>query len=241
MNQFKQAKQLREKSGQAIESITDIKTAGISTKEEIKEEIKEENSLIDFSENEHQENDTEIKTLSNEVLNNSTTIINTENSTNKKSDESDNVNSEPNLQTEDTRISMEQMSALVPSQIDVEAPLSQPTEPSVISTIIDTPNTSPVPPLLQETIIAPAIHNVTQTPQLQNEYYQYAAPIPPKDTKKSIPNIFSPKGESKSTRKSLVLKPTSVKIAEDYCAKNGGSFNELIETLLDNFINEYGL
>ena len=42
-------------------------------------------------------------------------------------------------------------------------------------------------------------------------------------------------------RKSLVLKPTSVKIAENYCEKNGGSFNELIQTLLDNFINEYGL
>lgn len=59
--------------------------------------------------------------------------------------------------------------------------------------------------------------------------------------KKNTPNIFSPKGEAKSMRKSLVLKPTSVKIAENYCAKNGGSFNELIQTLLDNFINEYGL
>lgn len=61
------------------------------------------------------------------------------------------------------------------------------------------------------------------------------------NSKKSIPNIFSPKGEAKSMRKSLVLKPTSVKIAENYCAKNGGSFNELIQTLLDNFIDEYGL
>lgn len=60
-------------------------------------------------------------------------------------------------------------------------------------------------------------------------------------SRKSIPNIFSPKGEAKSMRKSLVLKPTSVKIAENYCAKNGGSFNELIQTLLDNFIDEYGL
>lgn len=62
-----------------------------------------------------------------------------------------------------------------------------------------------------------------------------------KSAKKSAPNIFTPKGEAKSMRKSLVLKPTSVKIAEDYCSKNGGSFNELIQTLLDNFINEYGL
>lgn len=64
-----------------------------------------------------------------------------------------------------------------------------------------------------------------------------------KDTpvKKSAPNIFHNKGESKSVRKSLVLKPTSVKIAETYCNKNGGSFNELIQHLLDNFIDEYGL
>ena len=62
-----------------------------------------------------------------------------------------------------------------------------------------------------------------------------------KSSKKSVPNIFSPKGEAKSMRKSLILKPSSVKIAEDYCVKNGGSFNELIQTLLDNFINEYGL
>lgn len=59
--------------------------------------------------------------------------------------------------------------------------------------------------------------------------------------KKSAPNIFHNKGESKSVRKSLVLKPTSVKIAENYCSKNGGSFNELIQHLLDNFIDEYGL
>ena len=63
----------------------------------------------------------------------------------------------------------------------------------------------------------------------------------PSTGKKNIPNIFAPKNEAKSMRKSLVLKPTSVKIAENYCAKNGGSFNELIQTLLDNFIDEYGL
>lgn len=59
--------------------------------------------------------------------------------------------------------------------------------------------------------------------------------------KKKIPNIFSQKEESKSVRKSLVLKPTSVKKAENYCNKNGGSFNELIQKLLDNFIEEYDL
>ena len=39
----------------------------------------------------------------------------------------------------------------------------------------------------------------------------------------------------------IFIRSTSVKIAENYCEKNGGSFNELIQTLLDNFIDEYGL
>lgn len=70
---------------------------------------------------------------------------------------------------------------------------------------------------------------------------QYTTQQTTHTAKKSIPNIFSPKEEAKSMRKSLVLKPTSVKKAENYCNKNGGSFNELIQTLLDNFIDEYGL
>lgn len=73
------------------------------------------------------------------------------------------------------------------------------------------------------------------------EYTYETRPVSKGSGKKSVPNIFAPKGEAKSMRKSLVLKPTSVKIAENYCAKNGGSFNELIQTLLDNFIEEYGL
>lgn len=64
---------------------------------------------------------------------------------------------------------------------------------------------------------------------------------PVKSGKKSAPNMFTQKNESKSIRKSLVLRPSSVKIAENYCTKNGGSFNELIQILLDNFIEEYGL
>lgn len=74
-----------------------------------------------------------------------------------------------------------------------------------------------------------------------NVYTPKAAPTKSTGTKKTVPNIFAPKGEAKSVRKSLVLKPTSVRIAENYCEKNGGSFNELVQTLLDNFIEEYGL
>lgn len=81
-------------------------------------------------------------------------------------------------------------------------------------------------------------------PQYQEAVETYSEPIPtrtPKNGKKSAPNMFTQKSESKSIRKSLVLRPSSVRIAENYCAKNGGSFNELIQILLDNFIDEYGL
>lgn len=81
-----------------------------------------------------------------------------------------------------------------------------------------------------------------QIPTMSYPMLQEAVPVSRETvSKKSAPNIFHNKGESKSVRKSLVLKPTSVKIAEHYCAKNGGSFNELIQHLLDNFIDEYGL
>ena len=81
-------------------------------------------------------------------------------------------------------------------------------------------------------------------PQYQEAAETYSESIPtrtPKNGKKSAPNMFTQKSESKSIRKSLVLRPSSVRIAENYCAKNGGSFNELIQILLDNFIDEYGL
>lgn len=108
----------------------------------------------------------------------------------------------------------------------------------------------PVAPIVTESVstsIPSALVSepVSITPQqMPPQYQQYTEPVvtkPSKSTRKSAPNIFAPKGEAKSMRKSLVLKPTSVKIAENYCAKNGGSFNELIQTLLDNFIDEYGL
>lgn len=81
-------------------------------------------------------------------------------------------------------------------------------------------------------------------PQYKEAAETYSEPIPTrtlKNGKKSAPNMFTQKSESKSIRKSLVLRPSSVRIAENYCAKNGGSFNELIQILLDNFIDEYGL
>lgn len=107
---------------------------------------------------------------------------------------------------------------------------------------VPTTNAIPIPQRVPQTF------EVNQQPQAaQSSIYQTEQfKVPSQATrntasKKNIPNIFAPKGEAKSMRKSLVLKPTSVKIAENYCAKNGGSFNELIQTLLDNFIDEYGL
>lgn len=97
----------------------------------------------------------------------------------------------------------------------------------------------PMPPAA---VIQEEATEVITTRHIKEPEYAYASKTTSKgSSKKNIPNIFAPKGEAKSMRKSLVLKPTSVKIAENYCAKNGGSFNELIQTLLDNFIEEYGL
>lgn len=76
--------------------------------------------------------------------------------------------------------------------------------------------------------------------QVQPNYIEEVIQIPKTVTKK-VPNIFIQKEESKSVRKSLVLKPSSVKKAENYCVKNGGSFNELVQHLLDDFIEAYGL
>lgn len=143
------------------------------------------------------------------------------------------------------------------SQLSVKAPVSadipvlQPTVPvNTIPVMEASPVDTPPVPITNEAVSVPTPDMVIPEPvqiapqQIQPQYQQYTEPVvtkPSKNTRKSAPNIFAPKGEAKSMRKSLVLKPTSVKIAENYCAKNGGSFNELIQTLLDNFIDEYGL
>lgn len=107
----------------------------------------------------------------------------------------------------------------------------------------DVPPIQPQEPAPQA-IAAQQIPAPVIQPQYQEATETYSEPIPtrtPKNGKKSAPNMFTQKSESKSIRKSLVLRPSSVRIAENYCAKNGGSFNELIQILLDNFIDEYGL
>lgn len=127
-----------------------------------------------------------------------------------------------NFPTEDTDESAENTGTLPPTL---------PLQKANISAVI------PANPSAVEVPIEAARNLTVKEP----EYENISKPVSKSSGRKNIPNIFAPKGEAKSMRKSLVLKPTSVKIAENYCAKNGGSFNELIQTLLDNFIEEYGL
>ena len=140
--------------------------------------------------------------------------------------------------------------------VTVEAPVSEQAassddtpEHQVENTSHSTIISNNVPPV-QAQEPAPQSIAVQQAPApvIQTQYQEavetYSEPVPtrtPKNGKKSAPNMFTQKSESKSIRKSLVLRPSSVRIAENYCAKNGGSFNELIQILLDNFIDEYGL
>ena len=290
MNQFKKAKQLRSETGQAIESITDLKTAGVIQKEKNTEpSITEEKKV--------QPNNT-----STDILSNSRIIENTTLTTNVEST-ADNTNTDidANIQTTVQSITETKpkesvlLSAQTPDNtttvapVVIEQPITKPTEtitynhpvPQTEAAVIEQPetsyetvtehiipvaapellNTPDVPVAISQTVSAPVpitgqpamptyttpteysnISQAIQQPYIEPQPSQEATAIKhSKSSRKSVPNIFAPKGEAKSMRKSLVLKPTSVKIAENYCEKNGGSFNELIQTLLDNFIDEYGL
>lgn len=265
MNQFKKAKQLRSETGQAIESITDLKTAGVIQKEKNTEpSITEEKKV--------QPNNTSTDILSNSrIIENNTLTTNVEST-------SDNTNTDidANIQTTVQSITETKpkesvlLSAQTPDNTTTAAPvvIEQPetsyetvTEHIIPVAAPELLNTPDVPVAISQTVSAPVpitsqpamptyttpaeynnISHAIQQPYIEPQPSQEAAAIKHnKSSRKSVPNIFAPKGEAKSMRKSLVLKPTSVKIAENYCEKNGGSFNELIQTLLDNFIDEYGL
>lgn len=163
---------------------------------------------------------------------------------------------------------VEQIQNLMPKQENSSSIIIEETPSVINNSIITEPiEKAPIAPPLQsneipipvpvapqtyisneQTLSIPQPHPSLEIPVNQlaqvtnNTVIQTVATSPVEPTvKKKIPNIFAPKEEAKSMRKSLVLKPTSVKKAESYCSKNGGSFNELIQTLLDNFIDEYGL
>lgn len=222
MNQFKRAKQI----GHQTESITDLKTAGVT---KLEEKAAKQTTETTVEESEHP---------SAELIN---APVSTPPSTASEKDADI-------LQTE-VSVSLKDPETVVVTELansDTVTHMNMPATPNVSipqTTIYDEL------PSAQPQTAQPQIPAMPQaTPPVQQQYPEqnvtYAEPIttkPAKSNKKSVPNMFVQKSESKSIRKSLVLRPSSVKIAENYCAKNGGSFNELIQILLDNFIEEYGL
>ena len=286
MNQFKKAKQLRNETGQPTESITDLKTAGVTQKEESTEpsiteqkEIQQnsndkdnsaENKNNTLPENLELTSDAKETNIDMEVK----SIVQTATETNiiepipsiippVNTATPSPVVLEPTV-TEHETIVYKQPSPHIeavapeyptPSYENVRdsvTPITSPQNPNIYKTqnTISQTGSAPLPiisqPIMPSYTVQTEYNNIPQAvpaqPYIEPQSSQEVVAIKhDKSTKKSVPNIFTPKGEAKSMRKSLVLKPTSVKIAENYCEKNGGSFNELIQTLLDNFINEYGL
>lgn len=223
MNQFKKAKQKALQSGHQVENITDLQTAGIA--QPVEEEIPAEKPKEVIIE--------PTPVVTPEPIATETPVV-------PDTQPQKTIVPEPVIETpvipepiqiaQETPVVVESQTVNTPEPV-VEEIISEP----IVVAPVQTPEPIPVPvrvapePVVQEvTYTAPVATPVVTTSKSTT-------------TKKSIPNIFAPKNEAKSMRKSLVLKPTSVKIAENYCAKNGGSFNELIQTLLDNFIDEYGL
>lgn len=49
---------------------------------------------------------------------------------------------------------------------------------------------------------------------------------------------YRPKGESKTKRVNLLIKPTTYKLAQQECAKLGISVNEAINQLLENWVDD---
>lgn len=215
MNQFKKAKQKALESGHQVENITDIQTAGIN---QPVEEKKIENQPAKIVAEPSQSIVPEQITPSVQPKQVSTLEF----------IETESIIPEP--------VHNQSISPVVEEPVVIEEPVYKQAPSNPVEIPIQTTEQIPVPV------------RVAATPIVQEATSYTATTVPPtlstpktSSTKKNIPNIFAPKNEAKSMRKSLVLKPTSVKIAENYCAKNGGSFNELIQTLLDNFIDEYGL
>lgn len=220
MNQFKRAKQ----TGHQTESITDLKTAGVAPQ---KEEIPI--TSLDLPEKKDE----------------------------PRSDKTDTTPT-PQAQSSDVK----QTTVLQETNIPI---IQEPATNTVTPITKEEENINPNPTIKTEPAMQSVIYNEGSLPQTQTTLQtennvsvlqpksaepsvnyrepvdQFIEPKTAKNNKKSVPNMFSQKTESKSIRKSLVLKPSSVKKAENYCAKNGGSFNELIQILLDNFIDQYDL
>ena len=246
MNQFKKAKQLKNETGQTIESITDLKTAGVSQKSN-----NSESSVTTVIATQTSDNSIEIVDSPSDVLITPTQLVQNNTNTDSTITESIIVESKEQIIVP----SESAPSSTIPSQDNVTPNTLSTNMSEVIKpNIIKSENTSEQE---NKDIIVSEIMSSNYSNQLEDRNTSSVVTVQPrnvsqqsqdttvtkhsKSSKKSVPNIFSPKGEAKSMRKSLILKPSSVKIAEDYCVKNGGSFNELIQPLLDNFLNDYGL
>lgn len=226
MNQFKKAR----KNNQQSESAADLKTAGVAVPKD-KEPTQDIEASIKKEKTNAVHLDTKsINTAQPAMPDNTQPVIPEENKILSKPDI-------PTATIEDTTdvITQPPKSEIESESLPIEKSeiIQKPVEYKEVS-VSHTANTQPQ--IIQQPVVQP------QYPETNIIYA--AEPIetkPVKNSKKSVPNMFTQKNESKSIRKSLVLRPSSVKIAENYCAKNGGSFNELIQILLDNFIEEYGL
>lgn len=220
MNQFKRAKQ----NGQKMESITDLKTAGVAETENIE---KQQTDNINNEEiNQHI-----AKTISTDnivipeaqyVTDGEKIILSKETPVSLNEEEKTEI-------INDIRLSEDIVHAEIPMNITQASAYN---EPIVITQSQNMQQ--------QISVSAPPAQSVQQYIEYDTTYTETNA-TKTKTSKKNVPNMFVQKSESKSIRKSLVLRPSSVKIAENYCSKNGGSFNELIQILLDKFIEEYGL
>lgn len=226
MNQFKRAKQ----TGHQTESITDLKTAGIAPQ-------KEETPITSLSQPEkkaeaHSDKTDAAPTPQVQAADSEHTVIL------QKMDIP--TTQEPTTNT---------ITPITRTEEDINPSPDPKTEPPIQPTIynegsLQHPKTTVTSqPTLQMQTNIPVLQQKQAEPVASyiEPIEQFIEPKTVKSSKKSAPNMFSQKTESKSIRKSLVLKPSSVKKAENYCAKNGGSFNELIQILLDNFIEQYDL
>ncbi len=226
MNQFKRAKQ----TGHQTESITDLKTAGVASKKE--------DTPITIQNNQPEEKNEprSDKTVANPVL---------------QVQSSDTKQTAVLQKTNIPAIQEPATNTVIPiaTENNINSNTAPKTEPAMQPVIY---NEGSLPQLQTMIISQPTLQAENNIPVLQPKpaesvasyiepVEQFIEPKTAKSSKKSAPNMFSQKTESKSIRKSLVLKPSSVKKAENYCAKNGGSFNELIQILLDNFIEQYDL
>ncbi len=240
MNQFKRAKQI----GNQTESITDLKTAGVAPKKE-----ESQKDSVEQSDNQNERHSeipqaapapqTPIVTVKEPSVEQKPTVATAQEPI---------VEQKTTIATAQEPVTDNTFTPIVKAEEVVFQNTMPKTEHVIQPTIyheISQPQTIVPQPTFQPPVNTMAIQQQQPQPAAVIEPAEtYIEPVEPKTTKnnkKSAPNMFSQKTESKSIRKSLVLKPSSVKKAESYCAKNGGSFNELVQILLDKFIEEYDL